>query len=395
MTAAMKPLRFVLICDTYPPVVGGSEVEAQRVCAAMKKRGHQVQVWTSGGPPMPPLRDWVDPEGVPVRILTRNSRGRNKDLAFAAEVAWNLWAHRAEYDIVYFLMQGLHLAAGLPVARALGKPMVMKFGGSGVVPLMRASRAGRVELEWLKKWASRLLVLNQGMVEEAVADGFARDKLYWMPNPTDTELFAPLGGAAQKAQLRERLGLPVGARVVLYVGRLAPEKGLHWLVEAFGKLARRDAGAVLVLCGDGPQRGALEAQVAGLGPDAGRVVFAGSRPVREIASWAQASDAFALTSPSEGFSCALAEAMSAGLPAVVSDIPANTQLIEQGVSGLLVPVGDTDAIAGALGDLLGQEDLRERLGGAARRRIVENFSLGQVVALYERLFGELLAAGPR
>ena len=88
-------------------------------------------------------------------------------------------------------MQGLHLAAGLPVARGLGKPIVMKFGGSGVVPLMRGSRAGRVELNWLRKWASRLLVLNDGMIQEAIDDGFAREQLTWMPNPVDVDDSAP------------------------------------------------------------------------------------------------------------------------------------------------------------------------------------------------------------
>ena len=133
-SAALKPVSVLLICDSYPPIVGGSEVEAQRVASAMIRRGHRVQVLCAGGPPMPPVREWVDPAGVPVRILTRHSRGRAKDFTFAAEVAWAIWRGRNEYDVVYFLMQGLHLAAGLPVARWAGKPIVMKVGGSGVIP---------------------------------------------------------------------------------------------------------------------------------------------------------------------------------------------------------------------------------------------------------------------
>ena len=70
---------------------------------------------------MPPVRDWVDPAGVPVRILTRKSRGRARDMTFATEVAWAIWNGRKRYDVVYFLMQGLHLAAGLPVARWLAE----------------------------------------------------------------------------------------------------------------------------------------------------------------------------------------------------------------------------------------------------------------------------------
>ena len=82
-----KPVRVLLICDSYPPVMGGSEIEAQRVSAAMIRRGHQVHVLCAGGPPMPPLRDWVDPAGVPVSILTRRSRGRLKDWILLREVS--------------------------------------------------------------------------------------------------------------------------------------------------------------------------------------------------------------------------------------------------------------------------------------------------------------------
>jgi len=72
-------VRVLLISDSYPPVLGGSEVEAQRVSAALIRRGHSVHVLCAGGPPMPDVRDWVDPAGVPVSILTRHSRGVRKE----------------------------------------------------------------------------------------------------------------------------------------------------------------------------------------------------------------------------------------------------------------------------------------------------------------------------
>src|SRR5580704_6828814 len=109
----MKPatrLRILLIIDSYPPHLGGSEIEAQRVSAGLIRRGHQVEVLCAGGPPMPSVREWLDPEGVPVSILTRSSRGVWKDRVFALEVARELWRRRNRYDIVYFLMQGLQVA---------------------------------------------------------------------------------------------------------------------------------------------------------------------------------------------------------------------------------------------------------------------------------------------
>jgi glycosyltransferase involved in cell wall biosynthesis len=386
----MKPVSLLLISDSYPPVMGGSEIEAQRVSVELIRRGHLVLVLTSGGGPMPRVRDWVDPVGVPVRILTRGARGRWKDIQFACRVAWTLWRERRNYSLVYFLMQGLHLAAGLPVARALGKPIVMKVGGSGVLPRIRASRVGRFELDWLRRWAARLLILNDGMVQEAMEQGFVRDQMSWMPNPVDTGQFRP-AAPEEVARLRAGFGIPPEALVAVYVGRLSHEKGLHELLRGFALAAREEPHAMLVLVGDGAMRAELEGMVPKLGLARSQVLFSGRVDVSKVPQWLQASDVFTLMSPNEGFSCALAEAMSAGLASVVSRIPANVQLIDDGVHGLLPPVGDDAAMAGALLRLFRDPGLRARMGQAARQRVVENYSTGHVADRYEALFAEVLA----
>jgi glycosyltransferase involved in cell wall biosynthesis len=385
----MKPVSVLLISDSYPPVVGGSETEAQRVSAEMIHRGHRVLVLTSGGSPMPPVRDWVDPAGVPVRILTRKVRGRWKDAVFALRVAWTMWRERRSYQVVYFLMQGLHLAAGLPVARALGKPIVMKVGGSGVIPLVRQSRIGRLELGWLRRWAARVLILNEGMMREALDYGFPREQMLWMPNPVNTEQFRPVR-PEEIAKLRAARGIPPGALVAVYVGRLSREKGLQSLLSGFALAAREERRATLILVGDGPMRSELEAMAAKLGLGPSQVHFSGPADISEVPGWLGASDVFMLMSPNEGFSCALAEAMSAGLASVVSRIPANAQLIENEVHGLLVPVGDDPAMANALIGLFRDPALRGRMGKAARQRILDNYSTDQVAERYETLFAEVL-----
>jgi len=95
-------------------------------------------------------------------------------------------------------------------------------------------------------------------------------------------------------------------------------------------------------------------------------------------------------SSNEGFACALVEAMSVGIPAVVSDIPANRQLIEEGAQGLCVAVGDDSAIAAALAQVLSDPVLRARMGEAARRSVLEQYSLDQVMDRYEAMFQEAL-----
>lgn len=174
------------------------------------------------------------------------------------------------------------------------------------------------------------------------------------------------------------------------MGRLSQEKGLLWLVESFAAVLGSVPNAQLVLLGDGAQRPQLEALATklGLGPD--QIRFAGRVPVADVPLWLRACDVFALTSPSEGFSCALAEAMASGLPAVVSDIPANHQLISSGENGIAVGVGNIEEISAAFKRLLSDAKLRQSMGAAARRKIHENYSSTQVVALYQRLFEEIL-----
>src|ERR1700742_1685418 len=227
-----RSFSLILVCSSYPPVIGGSEVEAQRVCSALIRRGHRVTVATTGGAPMPPLRQWTDPAGVPVLLYAARWKGWMKNVAYAISIAWLLIRERRNYQAVYFLMQGLHLAVGLPVARLLGKTILMKVGGSGVLPAMAGSRTGRLEIRWLRKWAHCIMILKDGMRAEALAARLPPDKVVWMPNPVDTELFSPVPDARQR-QLRAQHDILPDAFVIIYTGRLAPEKSLHVLLEAF------------------------------------------------------------------------------------------------------------------------------------------------------------------
>ena len=388
-TAAKTLPSLILICTSYP-LIGGSELEARRVSAALIRRGYRITVVCVGGDPMPPVRDWIDPEGIPVRVYAGRWNGTLQNIVFALRLAaMLLWEHR-NYQLVYFLMGGLHLAVGLPIARFLRKPILMKIGGSGVIPLMAESLSGRLELKFLRSWAYRVMILNEGMREEAIRERFAPEKLYWMPNPVDTDVFAPCDDV-ERVKLRTEFGISSEAFVVLYVGRLAAEKALPTLLDAFSRVVRRLPAAMLVLVGNGPLRSSLAEQAAQLGLREGNIRFAGFAEPAKVPAWLRIADIFTLVSYSEGFACALLEAMSTGLPSVVSDIIANRQLIEAGHHGLLTPVGDPDAIATAILALLENPPLRTTMGKAARQRALENYAIAKVADRYESLIRHALA----
>jgi glycosyltransferase involved in cell wall biosynthesis len=162
------------------------------------------------------------------------------------------------------------------------------------------------------------------------------------------------------------------------------------LVSAFGLAATRHTSVRLVIVGDGVMRPQLEQQVDSLGVR-DRVTFAGMQKPEEICRWLQASDVFTLVSRREGLPVSLIEAMAIGLPSVVTDIPANIQLVEDGQHGYHAKVNDAESIASGILRLCNDPEARHRFGVNARPVAVERFSIDRVLDAYEDLFGSIVA----
>jgi glycosyltransferase involved in cell wall biosynthesis len=340
---------------------------------------------------MPPVSEWLDPFGLRVRIIGGKGSSRRRDIVYALGVAWTLFKERRDYDVAYFLMSGLQLATGLPMARLLGKPIVMKFSCSTFVVGMRSSFLGRLELFFLRRWASRILILNPGMVEEALEVGFDRARIGWMPNPVDTDLFSPCTAEA-KNRIRRELNLGEDTPLTVFVGRLDPQKKVHWLLGAFARVVEAMPNAVLALVGDGSLRSDIERQVDELNLRR-NVIFAGRQPTEGVLKWLHAGDVCTLISEIEGLPCSLIEAMAAGLPPVVSGIPAHTQLVEHEVNGIVTELGNQESIAQGLLRLLRDPEARARMSAVGRQRMVERFSMAKVVECYETMFAECTRPG--
>ena len=113
----------------------------------------------------------------------------------------------------------------------------MKFSGSSLIRRMKDSWLGRLELRFLNQWADHILVLNEGMLDEADEVGLDTTRIAWMPNPVDMDEFRP-PACEERVRLRREFHLPVDAPVVLFVGRLAPEKELPSLISGFREVYR-------------------------------------------------------------------------------------------------------------------------------------------------------------
>jgi glycosyltransferase involved in cell wall biosynthesis len=179
--------------------------------------------------------------------------------------------------------------------------------------------------------------------------------------------------------------------LVVFVGRLDTQKELPWLLGAFQLVVKERPRATLVLVGDGPLRAQIVQLAKSLGIDS-NLILTGRLDAAGVLKWLHASDVFTMVSAVEGLPCSLIEAMSTGLPALVSEIPAHTQLVDTEIHGLVTPMGNLEAIARGLIRLLDDSEMRARMGAAARRRILDQYATPRVVSCYETLFREVLAS---
>jgi glycosyltransferase involved in cell wall biosynthesis len=157
---------------------------------------------------------------------------------------------------------------------------------------------------------------------------------------------------------------------LLFVGRLAAVKGLPILIDAMRSIALRVPNVELVVAGDGPDRGSLERLAAGL-----PVRFLGYQSQAQVRELLQETGAFVLPSFAEGVPVVLMEAMAAGVPVVATRIAGIPELVEHGVTGLLVPPGDAASLIDSVVKILGDEPLRARLIPAARAKVADDFNI--------------------
>lgn len=198
--------------------------------------------------------------------------------------------------------------------------------------------------------------------------------------------------ALERARRRAALGLAPDDVVIGTIGRFDPVKNLPMLVDALAGAMARQPRLRAVLVGDGPQRVEIEARVLATG-FSGRFVLTGHRD--DARALVPCFDAFALASVSEGLSVAVLEAMAAGVPVAVTAVGGNTELVEDGCTGWVVPSGDTGALQRAFVAAAADPGGRARLGDAGRRRWEARFSFASMIDAYRGLYRGMLGDGRR
>ncbi|MDP9053816.1 MAG: glycosyltransferase [Acidobacteriota bacterium] len=260
------------------------------------------------------------------------------------------------------------------------------------VPVIIASIRDRGDI--LSPWQRRLqkavcrladcVLVNASTIRDTLIDqGYRGENIRVIPNGV---MPSNRVSCRERGELRAELGLPPGAPVVLVFSRLNRMKGVEYFLEAAVSVLKTFPEVKLVIAGDGANRVELEQYAAQLGI-AASVVFTGFRT--DLPDLLREADVSVLPSLSEGLSNSLLEAMSAGVPVIATNVGGNPEIVEDGTSGLLVPVRDANALAAAMIRMLADPELRRNLGTAGRRRIASEFSMERSLESVEHLYENL------
>lgn len=264
----------------------------------------------------------------------------------------------------------------------LNVPLVVKVlrgGWMGDIYKLHHRRSGKTRINRLKKHVDAFITISREISEELIDEGIDKQRCRYIPNGVDISVYTP-PDLLKKKEIREKLRLPRGF-LLLYCGRLAPEKGLDWLFSVW-KRFKHEENAALVLVGSGEEEERLKALANE------NVLFKGF--FADPLLYYQAADAFVLPSSTEGLSNSMLEAMACGLPVIAANVGAAPEVITHGQTGFLVTPGNSQELLDTLDFLYQDPEQRLRIGINASKIIAENFPLVKTVSALESLYKELL-----
>lgn len=338
-----------------------------------------------------PLAGELEKLGVPVHVVRFRSRWDPMALTRLLRMVRSLGV-----DLVHAHMYRANVPA---TVLGLLEPRLKVIGQYHNVDTWESAAQVRMD-RWLARRRAANVCVSDA-VRRDVISRLALDpaRVKTIHNGVDLDEFRPASSHASQLALRQQLGLPLDARIVVMVARLVAQKNQSLLLRVAPEILAAVPSAHFVFVGGGPMEETLRSLAAEMGV-ARSVTFLGSRD--DVADILRAADVSVLPSLKEGFSNTVLESMACGLPVVASDVGGNREAIDRGVNGYIVDV-DRDALgrvtavrAGQLARylkrLLLDDALRAKMASAARRSAGQ-FDIGVMVGRVEALYREVLEGG--
>ncbi|MEQ1530633.1 MAG: glycosyltransferase family 4 protein [Methylococcales bacterium] len=354
---------------------GGAERVATTLCNAWVERGYLVTLvptFSERGDCFYELSPNINLVYL-ADLVSSRKRSLGNQLARLKALRKFISAERP--DVIVSFMVNVNVATILASA-GLGIPVIVcERQDPFVAPTLPSQRFARY---FTYPFADALMVQTQAVAAKYAVSAQKLRRVRVIPNP----LYEGVLEIRNRGSVGDR-------KCLIAVGRLDRNKQFDVLISVFARLVRHHVNWSLRIVGDGPLRSALQQQIVELGVDASIELSGQSANVEEDMA---DSDAFVLTSASEGFPNALLEAMAIGLPCVTFDCPSGPrEMSMDGQVALLVPLNDEQALGVALERLMLDADLRQSLGLQARASVVERYALDKVLVQWDALFEDVAA----
>jgi len=379
-----KP-RIIMVAGQFWPLVGGAEIQCQRLASELTRIGYDVRVLTGRHQAEIPKQETID--GVPVVRFGMLRVNKLRNLSVLLALAWALWRLRSSYDIIHAHQALRHAAVASFIGRLLRKPVLVKAssggGGSDIIRMKQ-----RVYGDWfslfdpllwrLILWCNIAIAVSTEARDELIEAGFGAGRVFNIPNGV------PLSCAAHDTPAESDTKLVN----VLCVAGLRPIKGIDVLLQS----AAQADGLHINILGDGYQLRELTALKDKLGLRE-TVTFHGQRA--DVDLFLSRAEIYVCPSRAEGMSNALLEAMACGLPCIATAVEGNRDAIQNGVNGLLVDPEDAGALADALNKLSTDKGLRKTLGEQARKTVKDRYDINTTAMSIGELYSRLFAGDSR
>lgn len=357
--------------------IGGAERALVDLATRLDRRRFAPVVYCLGPRPIVEDASCVPPletEGIGVHFL--QGRGKRDLPRVVHQLGRLLVQHQT--DLVQSFLFHANLAARLAARRARVRPVL-----SGIRVAEREQRWHLWADRLTSRWVDRYVCVSRSVAEFSTHEaGLPEDKMVVIPNGINAAAYP----AARPASL-ESLGIPPDRRLVTYIGRLEPQKGLPWLLTTAADWLQRKSDCDLLLVGQGPERPELEQQVVSADL-AHRIHFAGWRAdVPEILA---ASHVLVLPSRWEGMPNVVMQAMASRLPVVATDVEGVRELLGPDADAQTVPYGDSSALSQRICGLLEDPGWAGELGRRNRSRVEKEFTIQRAVEAYQDLWESLV-----
>jgi len=365
---------------------GGTEIAAYHLAQEMQRRGHQVEVFTTGRDG----RSVLEVDKVNIHRYATQFR------VASANFSWGLirGPQKVEVDLAHahYNMPYADYSA-LWYAQKRGVPLVLTYhadasetSGSRLRNQLQTFY-NRYLLPRVLEEAEIIITTSKSYVTESHHLEGYQEKIRVIPNGVNLEEFRT---KLTKEECRERLGLPLDKVIILFFGNLVPYKGPEILLRAFSEVYQDHDEIMLLYAGRGPLKDSLKSLARDLELE-DEVVFTGYVDDQDKAIYYQATDIFCLPSVTraEAFGIVNLEAMASGLPIVASRLGGIPDLVQEGENGILFEPEAVDELARALLYLVDNPTERERMGRAGEI-MAEDYSWAKIAQRTEKVYQELL-----